>query len=960
MFSSIFIGIILILHVNHGFLLENVKTVHIYVSPNGSDNNTGTDLGNPVKTIEKALLKSDEPGRRDKDIFIELTTGYYELESTLRVHNIRPRKLTIRAYQGQEVHVIGGKRIKSSAFKSVIDAGSRQRLPSIARNKVLQVRLSDVGITDLGTLQTFGFHSKHLAPLEIFENEKPLTLARYPNKDYININQNYSDGRSFTYLSDRPKQWHNEHDVWAHGFWMWSWADLAIKIQHLDPGNKNITLASKTKFGLRPGHYNAVNPTAVRFNRQGGYFRFVNVMSELDEPGEYFVDRENGVLYVWPSKDAPYTEKDQIHASIVPTCIDIIWSSSNIVLEGFVVEACRQNGLHANKVQNLTITRMKIQNTGSDSISCKGNNIKVNLCDIRNGDGGISISGGDQTTLTPSGNEVSDNIISYFGRVEYVGSDGISVDGVGIHVHHNTLFKGSYKGIDIRGNDHIFEYNHISKMCLKASDCGAIQSGRHFSWRGNVIRYNHIQDTRRLVPGADVRGIMLDDQLSGVLIEHNVFNHNDVHVNIGGGRDNIVHQNIFYNTTQYSMQLDARGANGKWHTSDMLRYLNKIPYTNSLWSKRYPKLASIMSEHNPGNPVGNQVTENIFLAVGYPHFQTYGKKFQSDWFNVSNNIYISDVGSFSAPRYGNFKPGCLLKDFVNQTNFQDPVLPNQVGPRNKVGPIHILETIQPDTGYLSGNPPSTSNCVVKPPAKQPTPVYLPDGSMPNTLYKVPESKGCWFSFDKCPNHQELEKSKRPTSNQFYRNTQAEQNDHSGTNETVCLNKVSEMVNKCGSGSSFAVIYGPTGAMTLGGGGCYFARYHCPRTGWNATGFFEDKYADQKLNGAHDESVCLSRANAQWKWCGSSQLYPLVSIFKPTGHFRAAGAGCWIKHEKCPADATLKHMFYDGFGATNLQTDDNMDSCLSRAEYFWHHCGNHPEYKVTAYFRPRSVSATYPF
>lgn len=39
---------------------------------------------------------------------------------------------------------------------------------------------------------------------------------------------------------------------------MWSWADRAIKIQHLDPVNKNITLASKTQFGLRPGmryHY---------------------------------------------------------------------------------------------------------------------------------------------------------------------------------------------------------------------------------------------------------------------------------------------------------------------------------------------------------------------------------------------------------------------------------------------------------------------------------------------------------------------------------------------------------------------------------------------------------------------------------------------------------------------------------------------------------------------------------
>jgi len=41
--------------------------------------------------------------------------------------------------------------------------------------------------------------------------------------------------------------------------------------------------------------------------------------------------------------------------------------------------------------------------------------------------------------------------------------------------------------------------------------------------RGNVIRYNHIHDTKRLQPGADVRGIMLDDQYSSALIEHNVF-----------------------------------------------------------------------------------------------------------------------------------------------------------------------------------------------------------------------------------------------------------------------------------------------------------------------------------------------------------------------------------------------------------------------------------------------------
>lgn len=41
--------------------------------------------------------------------------------------------------------------------------------------------------------------------------------------------------------------------------------------------------------------------------------------------------------------------------------------------------------------------------------------------------------------------------------------------------------------------------------------------------RGNIIRKNHIHHTLRRVPGADVRGIMLDDQYSSVTIEENVF-----------------------------------------------------------------------------------------------------------------------------------------------------------------------------------------------------------------------------------------------------------------------------------------------------------------------------------------------------------------------------------------------------------------------------------------------------
>jgi hypothetical protein len=65
-------------------------------------------------------------------------------------------------------------------------------------------------------------------------------------------------------------------------------------------------------------------------------------------------------------------------------------------------------------------------------------------------------------------------------------------------------------------------------------------------------------------------------------------------------------------------------------------------------------------------------------------------------------------------------------------------------------------------------------------------------------------------FDKCPNHPELQKDHRSASNQYYRDVNVENQDHSGINERACLGKVTTMINKCGTKSSFVVIYGPTG------------------------------------------------------------------------------------------------------------------------------------------------------
>ena len=48
--------------------------------------------------------------------------------------------------------------------------------------KVVQVKLSDVGISDYGKLTTMGNFQQTRKPMEIFFDGEPLRLAQYPNE----------------------------------------------------------------------------------------------------------------------------------------------------------------------------------------------------------------------------------------------------------------------------------------------------------------------------------------------------------------------------------------------------------------------------------------------------------------------------------------------------------------------------------------------------------------------------------------------------------------------------------------------------------------------------------------------------------------------------------------------------------------------------------------------------------
>ena len=124
-----------------------------------------------------------------------------------------------------------------------------------------------------------------------------------------------------------------------------------------------------------------------------------------------------------------------------------------------------------------------------------GQNVQLSNSKIHHaGAHGVVVSGGDSNTLKASGHVIHNNHIYYMGTTILTYSSGIEVYGVGTKITHNLLEQGAGTAILLTGNEHLIEKNELHHFCLQASDCGAIYSGRNWSWRGNVIRNNYIHD----------------------------------------------------------------------------------------------------------------------------------------------------------------------------------------------------------------------------------------------------------------------------------------------------------------------------------------------------------------------------------------------------------------------------------------------------------------------------------
>ena len=675
-----------------------------YVAPDGDDGNPGTEEL-PLQSLEAARQKirdlktSAGIGPGGAAVFLRegtwIRTESFVLSNQDGGEANRP--VVWRAFPGEMVRLLGSAAVDPAWFAPVSSGDAEwNRLPEEGRGNVLRVRLSDHGISDFGHLRVRGNGNRATGALELFVDELPMPLSRWPDRDEHDGQQSHQDTElimfgstvpdvsggwtksgtrdgvnaytrddlvdgityhlyrftwlyegnwytawfiaaqddgypgdgnpwwslysddlgtfnpsggsgaagnpttlnsatinwgfatidsrisdtTFTMASDRPSRWTTAADPWFLGFWKHYWAETHVNASSINPGTRTIVLAEEPSYGIASGMP----------------FFAENLLEEITQPGEWYMDRATGYLYWWPEGGIGGRE---IMVSMLEEPLLQVDDAEHLQFLDISFGMGRQDLVVVEGGSHVVFERCRFFGAGNDGIRLTGENHVVKRSEVVDvGDRGVVLTGGERSSLLAGNNLVENSEIHRFGRWSWTYMPGIQLIGVGNRAAHNHLHDAPHSAILFRGNQHRIEYNEINDVCQWSSDAGAVYSGRRWGWRGNRIDYNFIHDIDSPFPGFGEHGVYLDDCLSGIRVFGNLFVDVSGHAMMhGGGRDDFFENNIAVRCGT-ALSSDSRGF--EWIKNDRsdwdLRWRlhdDGVEYQQQPWCSTWPELCEI-------------------------------------------------------------------------------------------------------------------------------------------------------------------------------------------------------------------------------------------------------------------------------------------------------------------------------------------------------------------------------
>ena len=546
-----------------------------------------------------------------------------------------------RAEKPGTAQIVGTRRIPASSFARVTDPAILAQVPEEGRGRVYAADVSAFCPEKVPDFSMRGFGLGYVPdPPVAFICGRVGLVAQWPNGAdswetfSVRVDQGRQDGKrqsifrggAFVCTNPRLKLWDFTKGVWLGGYFTHDWATRAAPAVSwgAENGTNDVVRFSpdaEIVYGVMSGTW----------GRKERRFRAFNLLEELDDPGEWWLDRAKKVLYVVPPDGEMRPDAD-IRLAFSTKAMVRGGNVSNIRFEGLSFRANCGSLFSFVRSSGVTLSGCSFSCAIDAAVSIEGTGNRVSGCEVFEcGSSGILMSGGSRRTLAPSGSAVENCRIHDYGIYQRTYSMGVRLEGCGLALRGCEIFGAPHMAMRYEANDCMIESNDVHHVLRETGDAGAFYTGRDWTTQGNVLRHNFIHDIGTgttlkegedaAVSGTNAMALYFDDCDCGDEVYGNVFLNVPRGILLGGGRDHPIRNNLFINC-RLGMSIDCRGyrwknyrlpgPNGRLKLEAVAL---RVGYTNDVWKARYPRLENIMDDH-PIEPLHNPIEGNVFIDCG--------------------------------------------------------------------------------------------------------------------------------------------------------------------------------------------------------------------------------------------------------------------------------------------------------------------------------------------------------
>ncbi len=306
------------------------QALDLIVDPvNGDNSHDGSSPEKAFRTVEKArdvIRKQKLNQDMQEDVTVHLRGGRYELNDTLlfdsRDSGSNGHRVIYKAYQNESPIICGGRRI--NGWEPVPD--KPYFVASVPSQKAVRLkRIKDSNYPpalhpryySLQTLSDEGF-SDYFA--QIYVNGVRAERAR-SHTPIVSSNKNWWDDpetiemRDGIYVKNTDiEKYTNPEDLRI--LWLQEFKTADVPVKGVIPSGQDDSILQMGQPDFKQAtSWHRINPST--------YFFVVNALEELDEPGEWYLDRKKDLVYYYPNPCDGDLNKAEVYAPHVEFLVKI-------------------------------------------------------------------------------------------------------------------------------------------------------------------------------------------------------------------------------------------------------------------------------------------------------------------------------------------------------------------------------------------------------------------------------------------------------------------------------------------------------------------------------------------------------------------------------------------------------------------------------------------------------------